>query len=100
MRAHDVGALLVFEEGKFVGIVTERDLTRAVAVSDPPELADVASWMTDHPITVAPGTGVREAAAEMLATGVRHLPVGTDGEVSGMVSIRDLLDVVVDDATL
>jgi CBS domain-containing protein len=56
--------------------------------------------MTTRPITVTPDTGVREAAAEMLETEVRHLPVGVGGELVGMVSLRDLLDVVVDDETL
>jgi signal-transduction protein with cAMP-binding, CBS, and nucleotidyltransferase domain len=100
MRAHDVSSLMVNDEEKPVGIITERDLTRAIAAGDPPEQAIVADYMADQPITVASDTGVREAAAEMLETEVRHLPVGQDGEVVGMISLRDLLSVVVDDTCL
>jgi CBS domain-containing protein len=49
---------------------------------------------------VTPDTGIREAAAEMLETEIRHLPVGIGGELLGMVSLRDLLSVVVEDETL
>jgi CBS domain-containing protein len=100
MRTHDVSALMVKDEEKFVGIITERDLTRAIAVGDPPETSTVAGAMTDHPITVGPNTGIREAAAEMFETEVRHLPVGVDGEVVGMISLRDLLGTVIDNPCL
>jgi CBS domain-containing protein len=96
MRANDVSSLMVVDEEKFVGIITERDLTGAIAAGDPPELAVVADHMTDHPITVGPDMGVREAAAEMLELDVRHLPVGVAGEVVGMISLRDLLSFVVE----
>jgi CBS domain-containing protein len=99
MRAHDVSALMVYEDEEVVGIVTERDLTRAVAEGESPQVARVAGFMTQSPITVAPGTGMREAAAEMLETDVRHLPIEVGGEVIGMFSLRDLLSVVVDTPT-
>jgi signal-transduction protein with cAMP-binding, CBS, and nucleotidyltransferase domain len=100
MRARNVSSLVVMDEREPVGIITERDLTQAIAVGAKPGSAIVAQYMTDHPITVGPEMGVREAAAEMLALDVRHLPVGVAGEVVGMISLRDLLGVVVDDASL
>jgi CBS domain-containing protein len=100
MRTNDVSSLMVLEDEKFIGIITERDLTRAIAAGDPPEATIVSDYMTDHPITVGPETGIREAAAEMLDLEVRHLPVGLAGEVVGMISLRDLLSVVVGNASL
>lgn len=99
MRASDVSSLVVVDEGRTVGIITERDLTRAIAAGDQLQSAIVAQYMTDRPITVGPDTGIQEAAAEMLALEVRHLPVGVAGRVVGMISLRDLLSVVVEKAS-
>jgi CBS domain-containing protein len=100
MRTNEVGSLVVMDDRRCVGIITERDLTRAIADGEDPRRSDVAGYMTIRPITVTPETGIREAAAEMLETEVRHLPVRVGGELIGMVSLRDLLDVVVDDENL
>jgi signal-transduction protein with cAMP-binding, CBS, and nucleotidyltransferase domain len=100
MRANDISAMMVLDEAKFVGIITERDLTRAILAEDQPSSAIVADYMTDHSVMIGPRTGVREAAAEMLELDVRHLPVGEAGDVTGMVSLRDLLSVVVECADL
>jgi CBS domain-containing protein len=98
MRGKDVSSLMVLDGEKFVGIITERDLTRAIATG---ELAAtmVGDQMTDHPVTVSPGSGIRQAAAEMLELDVRHLPVAVGGDVVGMVSLRDLLGVLVEDTS-
>jgi signal-transduction protein with cAMP-binding, CBS, and nucleotidyltransferase domain len=100
MQAHDVGALVVLVEDEPAGIITERDLSRAVARRDGPELTTVIEYMTDRPITVAPGTGVREAAALMFELDVRHLPVLVDGKVVGMLSMRDLIGALVETVSL
>jgi CBS domain-containing protein len=100
MRANEVSALVVLDGERCVGIITERDLTRAVAAKAWAETAPVVEYMTDRPITITPETGVREAAAEMLETEVRHLPVGIGGHLVGMVSLRDLLEVAVADERL
>ena len=100
MRANDVSSLMVLDDEKFVGIVTERDLVRSIAAGDLPATAVVADHMTDQPIAIGPDTGIREAAAEMLELEVRHLPVMEEGQVVGMVSLRDLLSVVVGNADL
>jgi CBS domain-containing protein len=100
MRTKEVGSLVVMDDHRCVGIITERDLTRAIADGEDPRRVDVSGYMTIRPITVTPDTGIREAAAEMLETEVRHLPVRVGGELIGMVSLRDLLDVVVDDENL
>lgn len=100
MRENEVSALVVLEHGRCVGIITERDLTQAVADREWAETTPVSTYMTDRPIMVTPDTGVREAAAEMLETEVRHLPVGVGDRLVGMVSLRDLLNVVVEDERL
>jgi CBS domain-containing protein len=95
LRAHNVGALMVFDEEEFIGVITERDLASAVAAGHYPETAQVGDYMTMHPITVSPDMDVREAAAQMLETEVRHLPVELDGRLVGVISLRDLLPIVV-----
>ena len=95
LRVHNVGALMVFDEEGFIGIITERDLANAVAAGHYPETAQVGDYMTMRPITVTPNTDVREVAAQMLETEVRHLPVERDGRLVGVISLRDLLPVIV-----
>ena len=100
MRGNEVGSLVVMDGHHCIGIITERDLTRAIAEGSDPHRTNVSGYMSIRPITVTPETGIREAAAEMLETEVRHLPVGVGGELIGMVSLRDLLTVVVEDESL
>ena len=95
LRAHNVGALMVFDEEEFIGIITERDLASAVAAGHYPETAQVGDYMTMRPITVTPNTDVREVAAQMLETEMRHLPVELDGRLVGVISLRGFLPVVV-----
>jgi CBS domain-containing protein len=86
-----VGSLAVVEGRNLVGIITERDVVRAVAEGADPEEESVADWMSDAPDTFAPDVEVREAAAWLLEMGYRHMPVMQDGELLGIVSIRDIL---------
>jgi CBS domain-containing protein len=86
-----VGSLAVVEGRRLVGIITERDVVRAVAEGADPEEESVAEWMSDTPDTFAPDVEVREAAAWLLEMGYRHMPVMEDGELLGIVSIRDIL---------
>ena len=95
MHERRVGAVVVTEGGRLVGILTERDVLRAVAtgaVEGP-----VATAMTRSPETIEPDESVGQAAALMIHGGFRHLPVVDDADVVGMVSIRDLVRVSVDD---
>lgn len=91
MDLNEVGALAVLREGELIGIITERDLTRALAEGADPRGASVEDYMTDRPVTVSPSTDASEAASRMLDVGARHLPVVDGGKVVGMVSARDLL---------
>jgi CBS domain-containing protein len=97
MVSRDVGAVLVFEDGRLVGILTERDVLRAVAggLDDGTVVAD---WMTRDPDTLDSDETTRQAATLMIHGGFRHLPVMEGGEVVGMLSIRDLMRVALDDS--
>jgi len=96
MNDRGVGAALVLSGDHVSGILTERDILRAVATGEV-EGTHVAAWMTRDPETIDAGDSTGHAAAIMIHGGFRHLPV-LDGEAAvGIVSIRDLMKVVVDD---
>jgi CBS domain-containing protein len=96
MHSHGVGAVLVLAGGRLEGILTERDVLRAVATG-PVEGTRVAAWMTRDPETIGLKDTTGHAAALMIHGGFRHLPVVDDGEPIGIVSIRDLMRLVIDD---
>ena len=86
-----VGAVVVMEDAvRLVGIVTERDILRAVAQRARAAEARVRQWMTESVITIDPDTTVDEAATMMFEKNFRHLPVMKDGRLLGIVSLRRL----------
>ena len=97
MVAKDVGAVLVFEEGAICGILTERDVLRAVAdgIDDATLVRD---RMTANPETLDADDTMEHAAVLMIHGGFRHLPVVEQGVVVGVLSIRDLMRVVLEDS--
>jgi CBS domain-containing protein len=97
MVAKDVGAVLVYEGGKLCGILTERDVLRAVAdgIDDGTLVRD---RMTPNPETLDADDTTEHAAVLMIHGGFRHLPVMEAGEVVGVLSIRDLMRVVLEDS--
>ena len=97
MVAKDVGAVIVLDGGELAGILTERDVLRAVAVGIDDDTR-VADRMTPHPETIEPGESTQHAAVLMIHGGFRHLPVVEQGAVVGMLSIRDLMRVVLEDS--
>ena len=92
-----VGAALVLSNDHVSGILTERDVLRAVATGGV-EGTFVAAWMTRDPETVDVSEPTGQAAAVMIHGGFRHLPVMHEGEVVGVLSIRDLMRVVLEDS--
>jgi CBS domain-containing protein len=90
MEAEGVGSVAVVDESDdFIGIVTDRDIVHAVARGE--EDATAGDVMTEAPDTIEIDTEISEAVAWMNATGYRHLPVTDNGNLVGMVSIKDLL---------
>jgi CBS domain-containing protein len=95
MDARGVGAALVMNGERLSGILTERDVLRAVATGGV-EGTKVGAWMTHDPDTVGPEERPGHAAAIMIHGGFRHLPV-LDGDAPvGIISIRDLMRLVID----
>ncbi|HKR98879.1 MAG TPA: CBS domain-containing protein [Candidatus Dormibacteraeota bacterium] len=97
MVERNLGAVLVFDGGRLAGIMTERDLMRAVARGLPGE-AVVADYMTKHPETIEPDDTTQQAAVLMIHGGFRHLPVVEGDDVVGILSIRDLMRVTLEDS--
>jgi CBS domain-containing protein len=92
MVERGVGAVVVLDFGRLIGILTERDLMRATAGRTHSSEARVREWMTASPITATEDTPVEEAARTMLDQGFRHLPVMADERPIGIVSIRDVAE--------
>ena len=86
-----IGSAVVSDFGRLVGILTERDLLRAVAGRTHSSEARVREWMTPDPITGGREMAAAEAAQIMLDQGFRHLPVVENDRAVGIVSVRDVL---------
>jgi CBS domain-containing protein len=96
MAERGVGAVVILEGDAIAAILTERDVMKAVAAGEDGS-ASVADWMTRHPDTIEPRDTTDHAASLMIHGGFRHLPVVEEGKVVGIVSIRDLMRVALDD---
>lgn len=96
MAERGVGAVVVLDGERLTGILTERDLLKAVA-GGLQEGARVADWMTRNPETIEPGDETDHAASLMIHGGFRHLPVVDGDRIVGILSIRDLMRVALDD---
>ncbi len=98
LATHSVGALAVIEQGKLVGIFSERDYTRKVALEGKNSRETlVANIMTRNVITVAPTAGTRQCMSLMSTHKIRHLPVMQGAQVLGLISIRDIMDDIIAD---
>ena len=93
MWRQQTGSLIIAEEGHLIGIITERDVLRAVALGADPDKTSVDDAMTTDLYTVPPTMPLQEAAREMAARWIRHLPVVEDGRLLGVVSMRDVTGV-------
>jgi len=100
LAADEVGALCVVENGALAGIVSERDVVTHLAAGADPEHLTVGDVMSTGLVTVGPEESALAAARLMLEGQVRHLPVLDAGLIAGIVSMRDLFEVLVDDAGL
>ena len=95
MWKQQTGSLVILDGAELIGIVTERDIMKAVARGDDLDATPVSALMTRAVITVTPDDSVETAAAHMATRWIRHLPVVADGKVVGMVSQRDLCGLLV-----
>ena len=97
MAERGVGAVVVLE-GESIAILTERDVLNAVADGQGGNAA-VSDWMTRNPDTIEPEDTTDQAATLMIHGGFRHLPVVEEGELVGILSIRDLMKLALDDSS-
>jgi CBS domain-containing protein len=92
MVQHNIGAVPVLRNGKLVGIFSERDLMkRVVAEGLDPRSTCLAEVMTDDPVSVSTDEEVESCMTLMRRNGFRHLPVCFEGQLVGIVSLRDIL---------
>jgi CBS domain-containing protein len=89
MSKVNVGAVVVKDFGRLIGILTERDMLKAMAARVHTSEARVRQWMTENPLTASAEMDVEGAAQVMLGHNFRHLPVVDEtGAVVGLVSLR------------
>jgi citrate synthase len=93
MATARVGSVVVVEEGRATGILTERDVLRSAAQGVAPRAARVGDWMTADPDCAEPGLGLAAVWEGLTSHGYRHMPVVDHGSLEGVVSLRDLMGV-------
>lgn len=87
----DIGALVVFEPQGIAGILSERDIMRAVADGCDLDATEVCEYMTAAPIVTEEEAAIGDAISKMNGSGIRHVVVVSDGDVSGVISMRDVV---------
>ncbi len=98
LAKYEVGALMVMDRGRLVGVLSERDYTRKIVLQGRnSKETKVAEIMTANVYTVGPNTGTRACMALMSEKKFRHLPVVDGDTVLGMISIRDIMDDIIAD---
>ena len=96
MAEKKIGAVLVVENGKVAGIMSERDYARKVALKGKTaEKTPVSEIMTEHVIYVEPSQPIEECMALMVGKRIRHLPVLEDGKLAGIISIGDVVKALI-----
>ena len=89
---HNIGSLVVLQDEQMVGIITERDILRATAVTRGPlEVVRVHERMTRCPVVASPDEDVADTMGVMTERRIRHLPVVENGRLIGIISIGDIV---------
>jgi CBS domain-containing protein len=96
MAEKNIGALLVMEENKLIGLFSERDYARKVILKGKSsKTTSVAELMSSPPICAGPDLTIRDCMVMMTANDIRHLPVMDEGAVTGVLSIRDVVEAII-----
>jgi CBS domain-containing protein len=94
LGADNIGALVVLRNGALVGILSERDVVTHLAAGTHLEHLLVGEAMAGDVVTVRPDTTIAAAARTMVEADVRHLPVLDGRLIAGLVSVRDVVEVL------
>lgn len=98
MAEHNLGALVIMEGGKLVGVFSERDYARKVVLKGKfSRETPVREIMTPDPVVIAPGTELRECMRLMTDRQIRHLPVVEEATITGVLSIGDVVKFIIED---
>jgi CBS domain-containing protein len=101
MSRRRVGAAIVLDpDGQGPGIITERDLMDAVGAGQDPATERVRDHLTSDIVFAAPDWSLEEAAVAMVRGGFRHLVVTEGGEITGVLSVRDIVRCWTDDGAI
>lgn len=93
MAEKDVGAVLIMDDSKLIGIFTERDYARKVILQGKSSLTTpIRELMVSDILYVSPSDTIDHCMAIMSERHLRHLPVMNDRELVGLVSMRDVVD--------
>ena len=91
MKQEDCGSIPIVDNGRLVGIVTDRDIViRAVALGKDPKTTPVSAVMSADPVTISPDSETEEASRIMAERQIRRIPVVKDGRLAGIVVIGQL----------
>lgn len=91
MKQEDCGSIPIVDNGRLVGIVTDRDIViRALAMGKDPKTTPVSAVMSADPVTISPDSGIEEASRLMAERQIRRIPVVKDGRLAGIVVIGQL----------
>jgi CBS domain-containing protein len=95
---HNVGAMMVIDQSRLVGVFSERDYTRKIALAGKSSKdTKVRDIMTAKVLSVSPQTRTHECMTLMSTNKIRHLPIVDGDKVLGMISIRDIMNDIIAD---
>jgi CBS domain-containing protein len=100
LAADRVGLLVVLDHRGVRGVLSERDLVTAVADGEDVEVERVADYLVDDLVTVDESASIDAAARTMSEAELRHLTVAREGEVIGVVSIRDVVAALLEESAV
>jgi len=98
MASDSVGLLVVVDTRGVLGVISERDIVTAVADGADLDEERVRDRIVDDIVTIDEGASVADAAATMAAAEIRHLAVSRRGDIYGVVSVRDIVNVLLETA--
>lgn len=95
MAVHNLGAIVVAQDGRLVGVFSERDFTRKVLMAQKqPEAVTLREVMSTDVVSASPEMSAEECLSRMNRRGVRHMPVVKDGYLHGFITILQVVDAV------